>query len=311
MARYEGSVSFDIEDWYHSELIPGRGKLERGASVASAGTGMILDLLKKHEVRATFFVLGEVVRDHPEILHRLVDEGHEVASHGLDHQPLWNLNRESFRTQLREFRAIVEGILGHFPVTGFRAPCFSLDRTTTWALDVLREEGYAYDSSIFPARVKMYGVPDAPVGIYRPARTDIRRHDPQEELVEFPVAVCRVGPLRVPTAGGFYLRVLPLPVLRLSLDLILRRRPFALYLHPREFKPEETRLPLGPVNAFISYVNLKTVAGKLERLLERYPFVPMREVLERQGWLPMQSMHRGVPLTPRRAGPAPCGSGRS
>jgi polysaccharide deacetylase family protein (PEP-CTERM system associated) len=280
------AFSFDIEDWYHSQLMPQTGSHRApDESVVRAGTLRILEQLRRHGVRSTFFVLGEVIRDHPDLVRAMAAEGHEIGCHGMHHQPLWSSSRDAFRAELREFRAIAREHLGDVPVTGFRAPTFSLDRRTAWALDVLREEGFEYDSSIFPARVKMYGVPEAPVGIYRPSRDDLGRHDPNGSLVEFPVAVARWGPVRLPVGGGFYLRALPFFVFRWSLDHILRSRPFALYLHPREANPEEKRLPLDAVDGFITYVNLHTVVEKLERLYPRYQWVPMREVLEREGHL--------------------------
>lgn len=285
MNRHDAAFSFDIEDWYHSQLIPGPVRHDHGVSVVREGTTLILDLLRQHSVRATFFVLGQVVRQHPDLIRRMLDEGHELGCHGMDHVALWHLDRASFQRELREFRAVVEEAVGGFPVSGFRAPTFSIDRTTAWALEVLREEGYAYDSSIFPARVKMYGVAEAPVGIYRPDAADLARHDPAGRLVEFPVAVSEWGPLRLPVGGGFYLRVLPFTVFRMSLDRILRRRPFALYLHPREAHPETHRLALDPVDGFITYVNLHTVLRKMTALFARYRWAPMREVLEREGHL--------------------------
>ena len=281
---HRGAFSFDIEDWHHSELNPvadARGD----ESIVVRGTEAILDLLARHGWRSTFFVLGDVVRDHPGLIRRMVREGHELACHGMAHRALWRATPEAFRAELREFRAAVEGVLGHFPVTGFRAPTFSIDRTNPWALDVLREEGYRYDSSIFPMKVKMYGTPGAPVGIYRPSRADLRRHDPDGALVEFPVAIAELQGLRFPVGGGFYLRALPLAVFRTALDLILRHRPFVLYLHPREVTPERRRMPLDPVNGFITYVNLHTVMAKLEHLFERYRWTTMRDILEREGWL--------------------------
>ena len=286
MTRHLAAFSFDIEDWYHSQLIPERGRgAEPAGSVVRAGTERILEQLRRHGVRGTFFVLGEVIRDHPDLVRRMVEEGHEVGCHGMHHQPLWSSNREAFRAELRQFRAMVRQHLGEVAVTGFRAPTFSIDRTTAWALEVLSEEGFDYDSSIFPAKVRMYGVPEAPVGIYRPSAQDLARHDPNGRLVEFPVAIARWGPIRLPVGGGFYLRALPFGVFRWSLDHILRTRPFALYLHPRETHPEEARLPLDPVDGFITYVNLHTVVEKLERLYPRYQWVPMREILEREGHL--------------------------
>jgi polysaccharide deacetylase family protein (PEP-CTERM system associated) len=286
MSRHHAAFSFDIEDWYHSQLVPASRRHAHGESVVREGTERILDRLGAHRIRATFFVLGEVVRDHPGLVRRMLEEGHELGCHGYDHTPVWDLTPETFRGQLRDFRAEVERVAGGFPVCGFRAPTFSIDRRTAWALDVLRDEGYRYDSSIFPARVRLYGVADAPVGVYRPARDDLARHDPAGALVEFPVAISEWGPLRLPVGGGFYLRALPFALFRASLDRVLARRPFALYLHPREVTPETRRLPLDPVDGFITYVNLDSVMRKLDRLFPRYTWLPMREILEREGHLP-------------------------
>ena len=170
-------------------------------------------------------------------------------------------------------------------VVGFRAPTFSLDHSTAWALDVLCEEGFRYDSSVFPVRASLYGVPGAPLGIYRPAAHDLAHHDPRGRMVEFPVAIARVGPWRVPAAGGFYLRALPWTALRTLIDGIARERPFALYLHPWECVPGLPRARLGPAAALVTYLNLDSVLDKLERLLGRYRFVPMREALEAGGHL--------------------------
>jgi len=281
---HKAAFSFDIEDWHHSELHR-VGDARPEESIVRRGTESILDLLAKHGWRSTFFVLGDVVREHPDLVRRMVREGHELACHGMSHRPLWRATAESFRAELEEFRAAVEAVLGGFPVSGFRAPTFSIDRSNAWALDVLREQGYRYDSSIFPMKVKMYGTPGAPVGIYRPSRADVRRHDPQGALVEFPVAIAELQGVRFPVGGGFYLRALPLPVFRAGLDFILRHRPFVLYLHPRELAPEARRLPLDPVNGFITYVNLHTVMEKLERLLERYEWTTMADILVHEGWL--------------------------
>jgi polysaccharide deacetylase family protein (PEP-CTERM system associated) len=281
---HRAAFSFDIEDWHHSELHR-VGDARPEESIVVRGTEAILDLLARHGWRSTFFVLGEVVRAHPGLIRRMVAEGHELACHGMSHRPLWRADPESFRAELREFRALVEQALGAFPVIGFRAPTFSIDRSNAWALDVLRSEGYRYDSSVFPMKVKLYGTPGAPVGIYRPSREDLRRHDPRGALVEFPVAIAELQGVRFPVGGGFYLRALPLWLFRAGLDFILRHRPFVLYLHPREVAPESRRLPLDPVNGFITYVNLNTVMEKLERLFERYEWTTMRDILEREGWL--------------------------
>lgn len=296
-----GTIGVDVEDWFHPELVRARVASGDPRTVVERGTDALLERFARHGVRATFFLLGEVAGRHPALVRRIVDGGHEIACHGMTHRPLWALDRESFRAELRAFRAAVREALGTeaapgggaagrsragaAAAVGYRAPTFSLDRSTAWALDVLREEGFRYDSSIFPARASLYGVAGAPLGIYRPAAGDLARHDPAGPIVEFPVAVARFGPLRVPAAGGFYLRALPWAGLCFLLDRIARERPFALYLHPWECVTGLPRARLGPAAALITYLNLDSVPGKLERLLQRYRFVPMREALEAGGHL--------------------------
>jgi polysaccharide deacetylase family protein (PEP-CTERM system associated) len=282
---HPAAITFDVEDWYHPELARPHVGAGDARSVVREGVGVILALLRKHALKATFFVLGDVVARFPDLVRSIAADGHEIASHGMTHRPLWALDRESFRQELRDCRAAVRAALGHEDMVGFRAPTFSLDRTTAWGLEVLREEGFRYDSSIFPMRVGLYGVAGAPRGIYRPAISDLATHDPSGAVVEFPVAVGSLGPLRLPVAGGFYLRVLPSWVLQPALDTIARARPFSLYLHPWECAPDLPRLPLTPVDRLITYVGLGSVCSKLDRLLGRYRFDTMRRVLERTGHL--------------------------
>lgn len=283
MALHPVTLGIDVEDWFHPELVRDRVPAGDARSIVREGTGAILDLLRRRGARATFFVLGEVAARHPDLVRRIAGEGHEIACHGMTHRPLWRLTPAEFRQELRDFRAAVRAALGADPAIGFRAPTFSLDHTTAWALSVLREEGFLYDSSVFPLRVKLYGVPGAPLGIYRPAAGDPARHDPAGPVVEFPVAVQALGPLKLPVAGGFYLRALPLGMLCGALDAIRRERPAALYLHPWECAPSVPRLGLPPVSGFVTYLNLASVPRKLERIVERFGSLPMREILERLG----------------------------
>lgn len=285
MNTHPPCFSLDVEDWHHSQILPARERHAHGASVVRAGTEKILELLRRHGARATFFVLGDVVRDHPDLVRRMRDEGHELGCHGMRHEPLWGRDAAAFGAELDAFRDAVTTALGEFPVRGFRAPTFSLDRRTAWALDVLRDKGYAYDSSIFPARVRMYGVPAAPLGIWRPAPGDFLRHDPHGGLVEFPVAVASLAGVRMPVAGGFYLRALPFAVFERGLASVLARRPAAIYLHPRECVPEPGRVAMPAADRYISYVGLSHVLPRLERLLARWRFVAMGEALARDGWL--------------------------
>ena len=285
MTRQPACLTFDIEDWYHPELVRAHVAPDDRRSVVRPGTELILDLLARHRARATFFILGDVARRHPDLVRRIADEGHEIASHGDSHTSLWRLDRESFRAELRAFRQAVRDALGEDPARGFRAPTFSLDRSTAWALDVLAEEGFTYDSSIFPAKVKLYGVAQAPLGIYRPAASDLATHDPAAALVEFPVAVHELAGARLPVAGGFYLRALPGAVFERAFASVLSKRPGVTFLHPWECVPDVPRVALSAVDTFITYHNLAQAPARLERLLVRFGCQPMIDVLERAGHL--------------------------
>jgi polysaccharide deacetylase family protein (PEP-CTERM system associated) len=297
VARAIASFTLDVEDWHHPELLRGRlGADARRTSVVERGTHRVLEMLARHDARATFFVLGEVALEHPALVRAIAAGGHEIACHGMTHKPLWSLDRASLRAELRAYRDAIRMALGHDPSVGFRAPTFSLDRSTAWALEVLADEGFTYDSSIFPRRVRMYGVDDAPLGVWRPAAHDLAAHDPAGRIVEFPVAVASVAGVRVPVAGGFYLRALPEALLTAALDRIGRQRPFVLYLHPWECVPDAPRVPLPPADALITWFNLRSVPGKLERLLGRYAIQPMREILEQSGHLaPAAAARRASP----------------
>lgn len=279
------SLTVDVEDWFHPELVYAHVAPGDARTVVEAGTDALLELLRRHGARGTFFVLGDVAMRHPALVRRIADAGHEIACHGMTHRPLWKLDPDSFRAELRAFRAAIHAALGRDDSIGFRAPTFSLDQGTAWALQVLAEEGFRYDSSIFPRRVKLYGVQGAPLGIYRPAADDLARHDANGPLVEFPVAVDEIAGQRIPAAGGFYLRALPGAALLALLGRARRARPIVLYVHPWECAPLVPRLPLRGTDAFITYHGLDAVMPKLERLLERFGSRPMREILEQGGHL--------------------------
>jgi len=279
------SLTVDVEDWFHPELVYAHVTPGDARTVVEAGTDALLDLFRRHDARGTFFVLGDVAARHPDLVRRIATDGHEIACHGMTHRPLWKLDPESFRAELRDFRAAIRGALGHDDAIGFRAPTFSLDRGTAWALRVLAEEGFRYDSSIFPRRVRLYGVDGAPLGIYRPAPDDPARHAPDGPLVEFPVAVDELAGQRIPAAGGFYLRALPGAALRMLLARVHRRRPIVLYVHPWECAPIVPRLALRGMDAFITYHGLDAVMPRLEQLLARFGSRPMRDILEQGGHL--------------------------
>ncbi len=293
------ALTVDLEDWYHPELVRHRllasrpaGLLASRSAGPSAGervtqieksTAVLLDLLREQGIKATFFVVGEVAERHPQLIQAIAAQGHELACHGMSHRPLWQMTSDEFRTELRSFSATMQAIVPDVEIIGFRAPTFSLDNRTRWALDVLAEFGYHYDSSIFPLKNPVYGVNGCPLAPYRPSADDVSIADAGRPLVEFPMSVWNWAGLRVPVCGGFYLRVLPFRLIQFCLRHINQLRPFAIYVHPWEMYPQTPRLALPIVARFITYYNLGAMRGRLNTLLSAFSFAPMRAVLEQVG----------------------------
>jgi len=272
------ALAIDTEEWFHSELLGGQ---RPPIFQVSEATQQVLDLLDRHQTKGTFFIVGEVAERHPELVRIIFEKGHEIGCHGFSHYPLWKLNEDLFRKELRHFHSIMEGILGKIPIKGFRAPCFSLDNRTKWALQTLVDFGYRYDASIFPVKLNPhYGVSGAPLRPYRISLKDVRKEDPSSPLMEFPTTPLVLGKLRIPIAGGFYLRMLPLSFLHWGLNRINRNRPFLLYFHPWEGYAETPRLRLPFLNKFISYYGIGSAVQKLEFILNHFKFERVDQVLK-------------------------------
>jgi peptidoglycan-N-acetylglucosamine deacetylase len=269
--------SVDLEEWYHSELVEGR---RSSVSLAAEATYPLLDLLDRYETQASFFVVGEVAEQNPELIRSILARGHEIGCHTFSHTLLWKLDEPSFRKELERFRSIMEGIAGGIRIKGFRAPCFSLDNRAKWALPVLSEFGYQYDASIFPVKINpLYGIRGAPLQPYRISFEDVRKEDPRSPLLEFPASVLTLKGLKWPISGGFYLRATPLPLLHWGLKRINRKRAFLLYFHPWEGSATTPRLKLPLFNRLISYYGTDSAMRKLEFLLKCFKFTRMDRFL--------------------------------
>jgi polysaccharide deacetylase family protein (PEP-CTERM system associated) len=275
------ALSIDLEDWYHPELVRTYVSGEEIFSQIEDSSGPILELLAKYNIQATFFILGQVAQQAPALINRIYREGHEIASHGMSHRPLWELNAESLARELDDFTEVIGGIINEpVKIKGFRAPSFSLDDSTKWALEVLGKKGYIYDSSIFPMKNKLYGLNGASLEIYRPSPVDLRRHDSDFKLLEFPLAICDVFGFRVPVAGGFYFRLMPLSLLKGCLKKINETRPFVFYFHPWEICDRTPRVKgLSAADYFITYYGIGSTLRKLEDILKSFLFKPVCEVL--------------------------------
>ena len=247
---------------------------------APEATQQVLDLLDRYQTKGTFFIVGEVAERHPELVRLIFQKGHEIGCHGFSHHPLWKLSEELFREELRRFHSLMGGILEKVLIKGFRAPSFSLDNRTKWALRVLVDFGYQYDASIFPVKLNpLYGVSGAPMQPYRISLKDVREEDLASPLMEFPTPPLKLGKLKIPIAGGFYLRMFPISFLLWGLRRINRKQPFLLYFHPWEGYAETPRLKLSFTHRLISYYGIHSALKKLEFLLNHFKFARVDQVL--------------------------------
>jgi polysaccharide deacetylase family protein (PEP-CTERM system associated) len=281
----QNALTFDVEDYFHVETFRDIVALDdwgRFEPRVVESTRRILDLLDRRATRATFFVLGWVAERWPALVRDIHARGHELGCHSHRHRMVTRMDRETFRDDVRRAKAAIEDAAG-VAVQGYRAPTFSIVRATWWALEVLAEEGFVYDSSVFPIRHDRYGIPDAPRFPHHVTLGD------GVGIVEFPMSTVALAGQHLPFAGGGYFRLLPYPVIRAGLQHVTRREgmPAIVYLHPWEFDPGQPRLPVRGLNRFRQYVNLATTGTKLDRLLEEFPFAPARDVLAERGLLEM------------------------
>jgi len=271
------ALSIDLEEWYHSELVEGR---RSSFSQATEATQPMLDLLERYQTKATFFVVGEVAEQNPRLIQSIFERGHEIGCHTFSHTLVWELGENLFRQELERFQSVMERILGKIKIKGFRAPCFSIDNRNKWALRVLADFGYQYDASIFPLKINpLYGINGAPTRPYPISFEDIRREDPQSPLMEFPMCPLRIGGLKIPIAGGFYLRMFPSRFLSWGLKRINQSQPFILYVHPWESYEKTPRFNLPLYKRIISYYGIDSVMIKLEYLLKDFLFARVDRVL--------------------------------
>jgi polysaccharide deacetylase family protein (PEP-CTERM system associated) len=262
-------LSFDVEEHHRIEAavgldVPSTTKAEYGRRMELT-TRRLLDQLAAAGTTATFYVVGEIARSHPALVRAIHAAGHEVGSHSWDHRRVHRFDPASFREDLLKSKDALEQVTGG-PVYGFRAPTFSVVRETGWAVDVLAECGFEYDSSVFPVRHDRYGVADAP-------RVPFLAVGRERELLELPPLTYRVAGLNLPVAGGGYFRLFPLGFMRAGLRQAARPPAVGmLYFHPWEFDPDQPRLPLARLSRWRTYVGVGRTTARLGRLLADYPF---------------------------------------
>jgi polysaccharide deacetylase family protein (PEP-CTERM system associated) len=274
MTRLTNAMTVDVEDYFQVQAFAGcveRSTWDAYPGRVEANTHRILDMFAAAGVKATFFTLGWVAQRCPSIVRRMVAEGHEPASHGWDHTRADTQAPEVFRADIRRTRALLEDI-GGVPVIGYRAATFSINKRNMWAFPILRQEGYAYSSSINPIRHDLYGMPDAP-------RVPFRPH--ADGVLEIPMTTVRLLGRNWPCSGGGYFRLLPAGLYRAGLGRVNRRdrQPGVFYFHPWEIDAQQPRVRGAPLKSRLRhYTNLSRMQPDLERLLREVTWDRMDRV---------------------------------
>jgi len=277
------ALTIDVEDYYHvsafESVIPYRD-WERFESRVEQNTHRLIELFDEYKSKATFFVLGWVAERRPGLIRAISECGHEVASHGYAHQRIYTQSPDQFREETRRSKRVIEDAIGH-PIFGYRAASYSITAKSMWALDILRDEGFLYDSSVFPVRHDLYGIPG-----YKRTCHLLNGHG-GSGMVEFPLSTLRLAGINIPIAGGGYLRFFPYGFTRWAITQLNEKegQPAVVYLHPWEIDPEQPRIPASARSRFRHYHNLRKTEDRLKALLRDFAFGTMSEVLREQGLL--------------------------
>ena len=294
------ALSIDLEEYFQVSTFEKLLDRESWGSLPSrveASTHQLLDAFDETGNRATFFVLGWVAERYPALVAEIAKRGHEIACHGYFHELVYEIGPERFRTDLQRSCEIIEKVSGCAP-RGYRAPSYSVTEQSLWALDILAEEGFTYDSSIFPIHHHRYGIPSferRPVRLALPGGASID---------EFPMTTLQLGRLTIPMAGGAYLRFMPGRVFRWGFERLVKAgQPTVLYLHPWEIDPDQPRQDVSLKVRVNHYHNLHRTQARLVGLLEAFDFAPLADVLaglERSGRLPTRALAEAAATPPHR-----------
>jgi len=271
-------LGIDFEDWYFPQLVAPFVSEEKKIPTMIMGLDKILDLLRKNNSKATFFIVGELLKANPEIMDRVFSEGHEIGFHTMRHTRLDALGfRPVFKEELQEFKKIVSK-----KILGFRAPTFSLNAQSSWVIDELVSAGYRYDSSVVPVKTSMYGFSSAEKFPYHITSTSLNKNDNNGTLIEFPLLTTKFFGKTIPAAGGFYLRTLPLHVIKNAIASYEKNdMPASLYIHSWELTPEHIpKIHLPMKNHFITFHNIRKVFSKTNTLLREFRFSTFESYLK-------------------------------
>jgi polysaccharide deacetylase family protein (PEP-CTERM system associated) len=273
----KNALTIDLEDYYHvsafKDVMP-TGQWNSQKSRIERNTNLLLDLLDETRCKATFFTLGWVAEQHPEVVRHVAERGHEVACHSLRHRVVYEMTPAEFREDTRQAKQLLEDCSGT-PVSGYRAPSFSIRQDSLWALEVLAELGFKFDSSIFPVKHPNYGMPNA-------CRDPFRIETPSGSIVEFPMNTLELAGLRSPFGGGAYFRLLPYWYTRWGIRFLneRERRSVCVYLHPWELDPEQPRMSGRLTSRIRHYLGIRGTPAKFRRLIRDFEFCPLGTLVD-------------------------------
>jgi len=276
-------LGIDFEDWFHPELIQRNITSTKNNPTVINGIDKILDLLRKNNAYATFFVVGELLEYKPDILDKIIEQGHEIGFHTMHHSRLDSLGyKEKFQEELEQFNVLTSG-----KSKGFRAPTFSLNYSASWAIDFLTKNNYLYDSSIVPAKTSMYGIPNAETKPYKISSSILEKNDPSGTIIEFPLLVTRFLGKTIPAGGGFFLRFLPIKIIKNAIsDYEKKDMPACCYIHSWELTPEfMPKIPLPFKDRFITYYNLKKALNRMREILQNFKFTSFERYISNSNLL--------------------------
>ena len=272
-------LGIDFEDWYHPELVQNYVKDLNHDPTMFKGLDKIIDMLRKNETSATFFVVGELIQKNPEILDKIIENDHEIAFHTMHHDKIDSLEfKKNHSTEFLEFSKITNK-----RSKGFRAPTFSINKQSSWIVDFLVENNYIYDSSVVPAKTELYGLPNAEIRPYRISSNSLEKNNPNGKLFEFPLLVTKFLGKKLPAAGGFYIRTLPEKIIKNAISNYENQNiPATFYVHSWELTPEfipKIKLPVK--ENFITFHNIEKTFQKINKIINEFEFTSFSKFLSK------------------------------
>ena len=287
------ALTVDVEDYFQVSAFAGNvdvGKWDKYESRVKANTDKLVELFSRHNYKATFFILGWVAERYPSIVKAIQSDGHEIACHGYSHQLIYNQSQQLFREETLKAKKILEDI-AQVPVIGYRAASYSITNKSLWALDILAEAGFTYDSSIFPVRHDRYGIPGAE------DKPHLLTTPEGHNLVEFPISTKPVFGYRLPIGGGGYFRIYPYTFSRMALNSVNKKQqPFIFYLHPWEVDPQQPKIKTNWLSKFRHYNNLAKCEQRLDNSLRDFRLSTVVDVLSNLGF--SEKLHSQMVTTP-------------